>query len=77
MKIPLGTFGCFSLEAPTLTAHKVEVDGVTYFRVWCDHCQQWHYHGPRDGHREAHCRDPESPYWRTGCNLALGGEKAN
>jgi hypothetical protein len=32
-----------------------------------------HRHGPAEGHREAHCNDPASPYWKTGYNLALAG----
>jgi hypothetical protein len=31
-------------------------------------------HGPAEGHREAHCRDQSSPYWRQGYNLAYAGE---
>ncbi len=54
-----------------LTAEPVEVDGVTKYSVWCKHCQVWHFHGPMEGHRIAHCTDRASPYWKTGYNLAL------
>ena len=61
----------FSLTAPTLLAELVEVDGCTRLRVWCDHCDEDHYHGPAPGHREAHCKDAASPYHATGYNLAV------
>ena len=52
-----------SLDAPTLSAEPVTDDGgLPMWRVWCRHCRAWHYHGPGDGHREAHCVDPVSPY---------------
>jgi len=39
----------------------------------CDHCDAWHWHGPLEGHRIAHCHDPESPYEARGYNIRLGG----
>ena len=35
--------------------------------------REWHDHGPAEGHREAHCPDQGSPYWKTGYNLAYAG----
>ena len=58
------------LEAPTLPADPVEVDGRSLWRVWCRYCNQHHFHGPAEGHREAHCQVP-TPYQRAGYNLAL------
>ena len=43
-------------------------DGCGY-AVWCRHCKVWHYHGHGEGHRVAHCHDPESPYHRPGYTL--------
>ena len=61
-----------NLDAPTLPAEPVtDDDGVVVWRVWCKHCRDWHYHGPGDGHREAHCRDQSSPYRSNGYNLAV------
>lgn len=62
---------CFlNLDAPTLGAESVKVDGVVMWRVWRKHCQEWHYHGPGEGHWEAHCANPNSPYRTSGYNLA-------
>ena len=47
--------------------------------VWCAHCRRWHSHGrgnggsDGDGHRAAHCIEPESPYSRTGYALRHAG----
>ncbi len=37
---------------PTLNAHSV-TDGLgrELWAVWCDHCDDWHWHGPLEGHR--------------------------
>ncbi len=39
------------------------------------HCNVWRRHGPAEGHREAHCNDPASPYRRSGYNLAYAGKR--
>ncbi len=46
--------------------------GVWLWRKRCRHCNRNHFHGPGDGHREAHCDKPGSPYHASGYNLALG-----
>ena len=71
MKVPINQVACINLDAPTLPAEEVRIKGTTCWRVWCEHCETWHYHGPAEGHREAHCQDSSSPYWRSGYNLAL------
>jgi hypothetical protein len=46
------------------------------YRCWCfivGHCDMYHRHGPAEEHREAHCNDPASPYWKSGYNLAFAG----
>ncbi len=64
-----------NLDAPTLPAHEhTDATGRTLWRVWCRHCATWHQHGPGEGHREAHCHDPASPYERNGYNLAYAGQ---
>ena len=57
---------------PTLNAHRV-TDGLgrELWAVWCDHCDDWHWHGPLAGHRIAHCHDPASPYEARGYNIQL------
>ena len=61
-------------EAPTLEPEPYDDHGRPLWRVWCDYCDRWHYHGPAPGHGIAHCRDPFSPYNLLGYNLSrLGG----
>ena len=33
------------LDAPTLSAYDVNMDGVFFWRVWCMHCGTWRHHG--------------------------------
>lgn len=54
---------------PTLTAEPFTDGERELWRVWCDHCDEWHYHGPARGHRIAHCVG-ETPYTATGYNLS-------
>jgi hypothetical protein len=73
MKVPISEFHLIDLDAPVLPAYEVEIDGL-HWLVWCKYCQTWHKHGAAEGHREAHCMDSNSPYWKTGYNLAYAGE---
>ena len=73
MKVPIDHYAVIDLDAPTLPAYEAGIAGVTVWRVWCAHCCRWHQHGAGEGHREAHCHDPASPYERSGYNLALAG----
>ena len=73
MKVPIDDYACIDLDAPVLPAYEAFVSGSVYWLVWCDHCGKHHRHGPAEGHREAHCNDPASPYWQGGYNLAYGG----
>ena len=73
MKVPISEYACVSLDAPVISAYEVNSDGVIHWVVWCGHCATWHWTGAAEGHREAHCRDPDSPCWRTGYNLAYAG----
>ena len=75
MKVPISEFACLNLDAPVLPAYEVKRDGVIRWAVWCKQWDTWHWHGPAEGHREAHCQDPASPYWRTGYNLAYAGRR--
>ena len=56
------------VSAPVSGALPVTVDGRVLWRVWCKHCERYHYHGPGEGHREAHCQTL-TPYSATGYNL--------
>ena len=60
-----------SVTAPKLQAELVEIDDCQRLGVWCEHCGEYHYHGPAPGQREAHCTDATSPYWVKGYNLAV------
>jgi hypothetical protein len=33
---------------------------------YCEHCGAQHVHGRGNGHRVAHCSNPDSPFKRTG-----------
>jgi hypothetical protein len=74
MKVPISESGLVDFDAPVRPAYEAVVKGVTRWLVWCRHCQKWHRHGPTEGHREAHCQDARSPYWKTGYNLAYAGK---
>ena len=62
------------LDAPVLLAHEAVIKGVIRWLVWCRHCRRWHRHGAAEGHREVHCQDSNSPYWKQGYNLAYAGK---
>ena len=66
--------GAIDLDAPVLPAYEAVIEGVTHRVVWCKFCNKWHWHGAAEGHREAHCKDSASGYWRQGYNLAYAGE---
>ena len=61
-------------DVPTLPAYEAFVNESTYWLVWCDHCQTWHRHGPMNEHREAHCSDESSPFWKSGYNIEYAGK---
>jgi hypothetical protein len=73
MKIAISESALLDLDAPVLSAYETVVEEATLWAVWCKHCQAWHYHGAGEGHREAHCKSQESPYWKSGYNLAYAG----
>ncbi len=66
----VGPYG-FREDAPTLKAYLASGE---YYRVYCKYCRRWHTHSPFEGHRLAHCDDPDSPYAPTGYNLVYAGE---
>ncbi len=51
---------------------EAEFYGTSQVRLYCPHCQRWHYHGSAgvvagtSEHRVAHCTKPGSPYERGG-----------
>ena len=73
MKVPISDDQLLDLDAPVLPAYEVVSGGAVRWQVWCKHCKEWHRHGAAEGHREAHCSDPASPYWKSGYNLAYAG----
>jgi hypothetical protein len=76
MKVPIDDFAALDLDAPVLPAYEANIKGSTRWLVYCGHCRRWHQHGAVEGHREAHCNDSASPYWKTGYNLAYAGKWA-
>lgn len=74
VKVPILHNQVLDLDAPVLPAYRVNLKGSDRFAVWCKYCRAWHFHGPADGHREAHCSEVTSQYRRTGYNLALRGK---
>ncbi len=65
------------LPTPILKAELVLIDDdIVRYRVYCDQCNDWHYHGPQDGHRECHCINPDSLYHRTGYFIELWDKQA-
>ena len=73
MRVPISDSHAIDLDAPTLSAYEAAINGVSCWVVWCKHCRKFHRHGAAEGHREAHCNDSTSPYWKTGYNLAYAG----
>lgn len=74
MKVLIDKVATIDLDAPVVRAYEARTKGVTRWFVWCKHCREWHSHRPAEGHREAHCLDQSSPYWKTGYNLAFAGK---
>ncbi len=74
MNVPISDCAVIDLDAPTLPAYEVKIIGGVRWVIWCKHCRKWHRHGAAEGHREAHCNDSQSPYWKTGYNLAYAGK---
>ena len=74
MKVPIDKHAVLNLEAPVLPAYEATIGGAIRWVAWCKHCRTWHKHGPAEGHREAHCQDSSSPYWKHGYNLAYAGK---
>jgi hypothetical protein len=74
LKVPIDGYNVLNLDAPVLSAseYNSKKSRAKLWRIWCEHCQEHHLHGVGEGHREAHCTHPESPY-RTGYNLVLSG----
>ena len=70
MKVPVDKYTCLDLNAPILPAYqdRSKKTGAIRWRVWCRFCGRWHYHGPGEGHRVAHCNG-ETPYSVSGYNL--------
>jgi hypothetical protein len=74
VKISIDDVAVLDLDAPVLSAYEAKYRGVVRWFAWCKHRRERHDHGPTEGHWEAHCRDPSSPYWKSGYNLAYAGK---
>lgn len=44
------------------------------FTFWCSYCGVEHTHGAGSGHRQAHCKNPASPYRKGGYILVGPGD---
>ena len=42
---------------------------------WCEYCKTYHYHGPMNGYRVAHCISENSPFHRTGYIIVIATEQ--
>ncbi len=74
MKVPINQYAAIDLDAPTVRAYEQRFkNGVVRWVFHCPHCDALHRHGAAEGHREAHCTNPASPYHATGYNLAYAG----
>lgn len=56
---------------------QAELYGDLQVRLWCQHCELWHYHGHAGDqvgtitHRVAHCTKQGSPYDRDGYEFVI------
>ncbi len=67
MHIQIDRYRYIDTNAPTLGTESIVVGGRELWRVWCESCRAWHYHGAAPGHRVAHC--DSGGYTETGYNL--------
>jgi hypothetical protein len=76
MKVPVSDCRFIDLTAPVVSCleYASPESEAQLWRFECRYCHEWHYHGVGEGHREAHCTNPASPYCITGYNLILCGE---
>ncbi len=74
MKVPISECALIDLDAPVVPVYEVRIKVGFYLVICCKYCRQWHRHGATKGHREAHCDDRRSPYWKSGYNLVYAGE---
>lgn len=53
------------VNAPVLLAFPID---EREWKAWCPFCEAWHFHGPGEGHREAHCAgtNDDSPFIKSG-----------
>jgi len=70
-KVPT-TDALIDLDAPTVPAY--EWKRYHSFVFLCEHCLEWHQHAAVEGHRNAHCSNPASPYLANGYNLVRVGQ---
>ena len=73
-KVPIDQYAAIDLDATPIGAYAQRFkNGVRRYVFFCPHCDAMHRHGAAEGHREAHCTNPASPYLVTGYNLAYAG----
>jgi hypothetical protein len=60
-------------EFPILLAYERNHEG--HLSVWCPYCICFHHHGTGEGHRVAHCSNPDSPYKNGGYVIKKPGAK--
>jgi hypothetical protein len=68
MRVPSNGFDTIDRDAPTIGAVRGEGRRPRPLGFFCPHCRTINDHEPAEGHREAHCTNPASPYQRTGYN---------
>lgn len=58
---------------PTVLVKKRK-DGIEGYEFKCPYCKEIHCHGLGEGHRNAHCSNPNSLYLKTGYILKEMGK---
>ena len=71
MKVPISDNAVIDLDAPVLSAYRVQIKGTVRWFVWCKHCQVWYKHGSGEGHRQAHRNDSVKAVLANGAQLGL------
>lgn len=57
-------------QYPILLAFEHKKTG--FLSVWCPYCCTFHFHGEGEGHRSAHCTNPNSPFKESGYVIKKG-----
>jgi hypothetical protein len=59
-------YGITPVEVENIPVIKCIHERNSLYKFYCDLCKRNHYHGPKPGHRIAHCHNEDSPFDKTG-----------